>query len=94
LTGSPQLHILEPNLDNMLITDLNRAILGKQRHLCCCPSILKHLDGLTPNLLLRIVNFSKIEHLSLDNPPAGYPPVLHNVPVTVFFSILLASRAA
>jgi hypothetical protein len=78
----------------MVVIDLNRAIIGKQRHLRCSPSILENLDGPTPGFPLRVVNFSEIEHLALDNPPAGYPPVLHDVPVTVLFSILLASRAA
>jgi hypothetical protein len=78
----------------MLVIDLNRAILGKQRHLRCCPSILENLDGLTPGPLLRVVNFSEIEHLALDNSSPGYPPVLHDVPVPVVFSILLATCAA
>jgi hypothetical protein len=78
----------------MVVSDLNRAILGKQRHLRCSPSILENLDALTPSLPLRVVNFSQIEHLALNNLPPGYPPVLHDVPVTVLFSILLASCAA
>jgi hypothetical protein len=78
----------------MFIVDLNRAILGKQRYLRGCPSILENLNCLTPRLPLRAVNFSEIEHLALNNPPPGYPSVLHYVPVTVLFSILLASCTA
>jgi hypothetical protein len=59
-----------------------------------CRSILENLDRLAPGLPLRPVNFPKVEHLPLNNPPPGYPAVLHYVPVAVRFSVLLAICAA
>ena len=67
------------------------TILGKQGHrLRRGGSILENLDRLAPGLTLRAVNLPKIEHLPLNNPPTRYPAVLHHVPVTVLFTILLA----
>jgi hypothetical protein len=78
----------------MFIVDLNRAILGKQRHrVRRGRSLLENLDRFAPSLSLRPVNFPKVEHLPLNNPTPGYPTVLHYVPVAVLFSVLLAIGA-
>jgi hypothetical protein len=52
------------------------------------PARLSHLDRLTPGGTLLIINLAEIQHLALYQPIAAAAPILHDAPVTVFFTVL------
>jgi hypothetical protein len=86
-----QLQIFQPNLDHIIVMDLNGPILRKKRHRSrLWFPILKHFDGLAPDLTLGIVDLAEVEHLSLHDSSAAHPTVLHDVPVAVFFAVFPA----
>ena len=95
LSRPAKLQILQPNLNNILVVDLNATILGKQRQgPRCSGPILEDFDGLAPGSALGIIDLTEVEHLTLDHTPAGHPTVLNHIPVAVLLAVLLSLRAA
>ena len=70
------------------------AVFGKQEHLLfiAC-ALVEDADRLLPRPMLRIAQFTKIEHMAVDCTRASDAARFHNRPRTVFFSVLLANTA-
>ena len=52
---------------------------------------LKNLNGFAPGGLLGLVDFSKVQYLSLDMPISMNPPVFDDAPIAVDFAIFTPS---
>ena len=75
-------------MNNIAIQCRCFAIFWKDRNLLGLGLIVsKHLDASAPGSFLTVIDFSQVEHLSLDNPITGDTPVLDNTPIAVFFAV-------
>jgi hypothetical protein len=75
-------------LNDIAIECRGFAIFWKDRNLLGLNLIIsKYLDTPTPGGFLAVIDFTQIEHLSLDNPITGDTTVLDNTPVAVFFAV-------
>jgi len=77
LPGPEQFHLPEPDLDHLLIIDLNGAALEKARYgVHSRASVFEDLDPLAPYLTLPIVDFSDLKNLLLNGPSTLCPAIL------------------
>jgi hypothetical protein len=82
-------------LNDLLVVDRHRSILGKERHRSRSASaFFENLDRLTPHLALSVIDLSKIKHLTLHNLATADAPVFHKIPIAILFAILLSRGAA
>ena len=57
-------------------------------------TVLENLDRLAPALALAVIDFAQIEHMALDDFPAGHALVFDDAPIVVRLAILEAFAGA
>jgi hypothetical protein len=71
-----------------------QTVFGKQKHLPLGAGVLiEHADRLLPRPMLRIAQFTKVEHMAVDRTRTVDAARLHNRPRPMRFPILLADTA-
>jgi len=100
LTGQPagpplprtaQPHLGQADLHAIDVGGNQRAFFGKQRQCACLAGgLVDHLNGAAPGEQLRRIDFSQIQHLTLDDAAIGETLVLDDVPIDMRLSVLFA----
>ena len=87
---------VEPNAhDALLLGRLRNAILREERHGTRLRFALREdFDALAPALALAVIDFPQIEHMTLDDLPAGHAFVFDDAPVMMLLAILEPFAAA